>query len=252
MKNKKSALILCSLVLAFGMIFSSISVSAAESTTNLAKGKTVLNHDAIGGEEPGAWAAENLVDGKRESEEGLNGYSTNVANEAQESDASFTIDFGEKTKLNRVVLYPRTDITISEENLNAVNFPMDFVIEVSDTEDFSDATELGSVTDKTTKTNEPVTVKLTEGTGQYVRLRATKLGDNEANSGFRLQLAEFEVYYDEDGTGTKTEEPTEKPTEKPTTEVPKTGDSGMAIPFVAGLAGLLILILAINSKRAKE
>lgn len=236
-KTKVYIPMLLSMILVIGIICSTVNISAAE--VNLALNKDVLYHDAIDNE---AWAAENLTDGKTKSEEGLNGYSTNSAHDSQDNEASFIIDLGGEVAFNRVVLYPRTDVTIPDTQL-AVNFPVDFVIETADNEEFENATEVIKVTDKTTTIDKAVTLDFNKATARYIRLRATKLGQNEAGGGFRLQLAEFEVY---NIAGKDIPNPTNKPettTDAPNKpEVPKTGDGTVisAIVLVICSAGAVV------------
>jgi hypothetical protein len=198
-KSKNIVPVLCSFVLALGVVIPISTVDTIAANTNLARGKSVINHDAIGAD---SWKAENLVDGITTSQAGLNGFSTNNGRSSQDAEEQFTIDLGGATAFNKVIIYPRTDETVSDDNNLAVNFPVNFLVEASDNADFTGTpVVLASIAGKTTTIDTPVTVNFSQTTARYVRLKATKLGMNEAGSGFRLQLAEFEIYNVVDAIG---------------------------------------------------
>ena len=99
-----------------------------------------------------------------------------------------TVDLNEKQSVNTVKLYPVSNLLDDGQG-----FPCDFTIQTStDGENWTNVyTQYGYGIGKVTGVQEFV---FTETEARYVRLNATKL--SEADGGYRLQLAEFEVYND--------------------------------------------------------
>jgi LPXTG-motif cell wall-anchored protein len=198
--NKRRLLsVFSSVVLMVGMICTMMIPAFATTVEegNLAFGKTVINVDAINN---ASWQASNLTDGLTVATTGdnaINGFSTNNGRDSQDTVEAFTIDLSASTEFNRVIIYPRTGVTTADGK--AVNFPENFQVQASDTDDFTGTTTvLADRTGITTTTDAPVTLDFTQTTARYVRLYVTKLGMNESVAGYRLQLSEFEIYNNND------------------------------------------------------
>ena len=198
MKNSKFSRAI-SILLSASIAVSAFSLAAASSTAsevNLALSKVVLDHDAI---QASTWAAENLVDGITTSNSTVSGYSSNASYNIDRTDcgAGFTIDLGEATEFNKVILYPRTGATAQGTEKGAANFPRDFKILVSDEADFSDAGVFEAVVDVkdvTTTIDKPVTYEFDRTEGRYIRLACSRVGIPDGGNEGRVKLCEFEVY----------------------------------------------------------
>jgi mono/diheme cytochrome c family protein len=102
------------------------------------------------------------------------------------------IDFGESTKIDRVIL------RACDDDFNAIGagfgFPVRFKIEFSDDGDFKSATKVLDFTksDFPNPLTTPVTISCETATGRYLRVTATKLAPRQND--FIFALAEVEAY----------------------------------------------------------
>lgn len=127
--------------------------------------------------EDNAWSADHLVDGKRTSETGSKGFSSEVG-----APQWIEIRFTRVTRFSKVILYPRTEPTVG------VGFPIDFSIQVWDGVRWIDRVQQTGYP----RPAGPQTFTWgTEDVTNRIRISATKLADD--GDGARLQLAEVEV-----------------------------------------------------------
>ena len=152
---------------------------------NLALGKTASAPSSLG---ENGWFISNVTDGKRFTENSVNGWST------EKADASFSValmvDLGRVETVNRVDLYPAGN---SLEY--GATFPRSFSLDVSE----------DGKTWNTVKTVEgmdapdaALSYAINDTSARYVRLSITEMN---AHSGkFSAALNEIEVYYDDGNT----------------------------------------------------
>ncbi|MBQ8289581.1 MAG: discoidin domain-containing protein [Clostridia bacterium] len=145
------------------------------------------------------WDEVNLYDGNRTSVSGALGFSTGwqASNDVSANPYVLTFDLGSMQKMNQAAMFPRSDSWTQDSSLSC-NFPTDFTISVSD--DGSAYRTVVTVTNGANPRFKQVCYDFTETTARYVRLTVTKLGlpaynDGQSNDHYRLQLSEFEVYY---------------------------------------------------------
>lgn len=152
------------------------------------------------------WKAEYLKDGIIISKTQL-GYTTGWKSSADVSAKPFvlTFDLGSIQTINQVSMFPRFDSWTADSTLSC-NYPVDFTISVS--ENGTDYTTVVTVKDGENPRFKQQCYGFEETNARYVKLTVTKLGipaynDGSNNDHYRLQLSEFEVYYN---SGIKNEE----------------------------------------------
>ena len=171
-----------------------------EEPENLAKWKPIESDSAHSDDNSKTWRLENLNDGDR-----INlcthyldygqflGYHTSPATPrdgGENAHAQVTIELGEGTKFNQVVIYPSNEIhsiknpNDDPNNPQGIYFPENFIIQISD-----DGETWTDVVTKTeyTATADPQVFDFSTVTAKYVRLQMNNLTHY-------VKLTEFEVY----------------------------------------------------------
>lgn len=144
------------------------------------------------------WKAEYLNDGIVVSKTQL-GYTTALKTNPDVSSNPYTIvfDLGSVQTINQVAMFPRNDSWTADSSLSC-NYPVDFTISVS--ENGSDYRTVVTVNDCENPRFKQQCYNFEQTEARYVKLTVTKLGipaynDGSNNNHYRLQLAEFEIYY---------------------------------------------------------
>ncbi len=147
------------------------------------------------------WAPAHLIDGIKTSGATL-GYTTNFTtnNNVSANPYVLTFDLGSVKTINQVAMFPRTDSWAADSSLSCC-FPVDFTISVS-TDGVHYTTVVTVVNGENPRFKQQF-YEFASTQAQYVKLTVTKLGlppynDGTNNDHYRLQLAEFEVYYNEE------------------------------------------------------
>ncbi|HEY3686973.1 MAG TPA: family 78 glycoside hydrolase catalytic domain [Streptosporangiaceae bacterium] len=101
---------------------------SAHPDTDLAKGAAVTASEK--GDYPGKWEPEYVTDGSLTTQQPPYGY-TSPSYKSQDPghDVTLTLDLGAATHFDRVVLYPRTDVTTSDGT--TPNFPVDYTVKTA-------------------------------------------------------------------------------------------------------------------------
>lgn len=173
------------------------------------------------------------------------GYHTSPSTPRDGSDAAraqFTIELGEGTKFDKVVIQPSHELysvkTVkgqpdNESNPDGIYFPENFRIQISnDGETWTDVVvKEGYVCDST----DPQVFTFDEVTAKYVRFQMEKLTKY-------IKLTEFAVYNE-----ASPEEP-ETPDVPETPESPKTGDTALAVSVIALVATAALVVVARRRK----
>jgi len=144
------------------------------------------------------WKAEYLKDGIIISNTVL-GYTTGwkTTNDVSAKPYTLTFDLGSVEKINQVAMFPRFDSWTADSSLSC-NYPTDFTISVS--ENGTDYNTVVTVKDCENPRFKQQCYSFDETEARYVKLTVTKLGipaydDGSNNDHYRLQLSEFEIYY---------------------------------------------------------
>ncbi len=144
------------------------------------------------------WAPAYLIDGIKAPGATL-GYTTNytTTNNISANPHVLTFNLGSLQTINQVAMFPRTDSWAADSSLSCC-FPVDFTISVST--DGVNYTTVVTVVNGENPRFKQQCYDFTSTQAQYVKLTVTKLGlppydDGTNNDHYRLQLAEFEVYY---------------------------------------------------------
>ena len=208
--------------------------STVEAPVSLAVGKPVTSNSS---HEDGPWALTNINDGDIIE---LNtstfdfgqfaGYHTSASNPV--SDPQFTIELGEGTKFDKVVIYPATMENKYGATDAEICFPANFKIQISD--DGETFTDVVTKEGYSCTTSDPQVFTFDEVTAKYVRFQVTDL------SGY-VKLTEFEVY------STAVEE---EPSTTPTTpgSSPATGDTVLTVSAIALVATAALVIVTRRRK----
>ena len=154
------------------------------------------------------WKAEYLKDGIIISDTAL-GYTTAWKSSADVSAQPYTIifDLGSVETINQIAMFPRFDCWTADSSLSC-NYPVDFTISVS--ENGSDYNTVVTVKDCENPRFKQQCYGFEKTDARYVKLTVTKLGipaynDGSNNDHYRLQLSEFEVYYNSANASETTE-----------------------------------------------
>ncbi|MDR1135848.1 MAG: family 78 glycoside hydrolase catalytic domain [Clostridiales Family XIII bacterium] len=148
----------------------------------------------------GEWGRNNLVDGWLTSRDGRSGWTSAIVGE-RPTGANIpilTFDMGEKKSFNRIQLYPRTNAFTVDGG--TAGFPRDFTIEGSD--DGENWTIIQTETDVVARYLAPYVITFDTQTWRYIRIVCTRIGaaagDDGGGRNYRMQLAEFGAYYEND------------------------------------------------------
>ncbi len=155
------------------------------------------------------WKAEYLKDGIIISNTAL-GYTTgwNATNDVSANPYTLTFYLGSVETINQVSMFPRFDSRATDASLSC-NYPKDFTISVS--ENGTDYNTVVTVNDCENPKFKQQCYSFEETEARYVKLTVTKLGLAAYDEGsasephYRLQLSEFEVYYNGKVSSEKTE-----------------------------------------------
>ena len=160
---------------------------STSSNNNLALGQAVTVSSSDG--EGAAWDPSYLTDGNIEGgTNGRNGWSS-VSHSTSSGQESAQVDLGSSMSVGKVVLFSRSDLTTSA----STGFPTAFQIQGS--VDGSTWTTLVSLTDyPTALAGQGQIFNFVAQSARYIRVLASQLGGVGAESGYRMQLAEIEVY----------------------------------------------------------
>ncbi|MBE6636164.1 MAG: hypothetical protein E7617_08295, partial [Ruminococcaceae bacterium] len=144
------------------------------------------------------WKPEYLKDGIIISNTAL-GYTTGwkSTNDFSANPHTIVFDLGTIQTINQVSMFPRFDSSAADSSLSC-NYPVDFTISVS--EDGSTYNTVVTVTGCENPRFKQQCYSFAATSARYVKLTVTKLGipaydDGSNNDHYRLQLSEFEVYY---------------------------------------------------------
>ncbi len=154
------------------------------------------------------WKKEYLYDGIIVSKTQL-GYTTALKTSPDVSSKPYTLtfDLGSVQTVNQVSMYPRFDAGTQDSTLSC-NYPVDFTISVS--ENGTDFVTVVNVQNCENPRFKQQFYSFEETTARYVKLTVTKLGipaynDGSNNNHYRLQLSEFEIYYNNEAAAVTTE-----------------------------------------------
>lgn len=170
-----------------------INVAANKAVT--ATSEDISNIDKNAKEPPILWSVDRLTDGQRLSIDIVNEGTTNMGYRSESFDnadnnVQLTVDLQETQTINTVKLYPLNDRVHGGKGM-----PVDFTIDVSeDRENWTTVYTENSFDNNGSHKAKNITFPNTAA--QYVRLNVTKL--SEESDGYRLQLAELEIYNDND------------------------------------------------------
>ncbi len=161
---------------------------------NLALGKTASAPSSLG---ENGWFISNVTDGKRFTENGVNGWSTESASDSFA--VTLKVDLGRVETINRVDLYPAG--TSLEYGMT---FPREFTLDVSE-----DGKQWTTV--KTVQAMDPPSLaqcySFESTKARYVRVSITQM--NGYNGKFSAALGEIEVYNDDGNTPAPSAPPSE-------------------------------------------
>jgi len=160
--------------------------SAAGNGINLARGATVSvsSQDGLGS----GWNALFLTDGNIDGGTNGNGWSS-ISHSIAAGSEWAVVDLGASQSVGKVVLFARSDLV----DFTGTGFPTAFQIQAST--DDSTWTDLVALSDyPTPKAGEGQIFTFVSATARYVRIITTQLGRVGNELGYRIQLAEIEVY----------------------------------------------------------
>ncbi|MEV7415410.1 discoidin domain-containing protein [Streptomyces sp. NPDC089919] len=160
-----------------------VTAGSTHAGPNLAKGGQVTASTSY---EADGWGRSALVDGRRDSAPGSNGWSTSTASPNSDRTESVTVDLGVRQPLDSVDLYPRNDGANT-----GMGFPVDFTIEVSE-----DGTTWDDVIERTgypRPGNAAQSFSFDTTAARYVKVTGTRLS-TDPHGDYHLQFAELEAY----------------------------------------------------------
>ncbi|PWM98771.1 MAG: hypothetical protein DBX37_06040, partial [Massilioclostridium sp.] len=137
------------------------------------------------------WAPEYLVDGILTSNGEHSGF-TSGQTSTDMVDYWIELDLGADVEMNRIHLYPRSDV--KSNSGGTPSFPRDFSIQIK-ADGASEYTTVAEYTDYQAPQGKPAVFEFDLTNARYIRLRVTRLGDPPAGETNYLQLAEMGVYH---------------------------------------------------------
>ena len=183
-----------------------ISVSVSKKATVVKK--TIASVVASDTTSNNSWKAEYLYDGIIVSKSQL-GYTTGWKTNSDVSSNPYTLtfDLGSVQTINQVSMFPRFDSWSADSTLSC-NYPVDFTISVS--ENGTDYRTVVNVQGCENPRFKQQFYSFEETSARFVKLTVTKLGipaynDGSNNDHYRLQLSEFEIYYNGESSAVTTE-----------------------------------------------
>ena len=152
-----------------------------------------------------SWDISKAIDGVRISNGKSNGFSSGwkSTNDMSASPYVLTFDLGSVQTINQIALFPRSN-SWGGNPMSSCNYPVDFTISVS--ENGNDYKTVVTVKGEDNPRFKQQCYSFSETDARYVKLTVTKLGiaahdDGTTNNHYRLQLAEVEIYYNPNVTG---------------------------------------------------
>ena len=220
------------LLLFAAAVFLPAATALADSWTNLARGQTVTGSYMADHLQEFGWIWENAVDGDRNGDP--------IALRGENGAAWVQIDFGAKTRMNKVILIPFAQC-----------YPIDFRIEVLTDDGWQQAARLtgqkepGFTQDAAGSTFKGQVIAFDTLEGTALRLTATRLAPDTNGDGY-MQLREIEVY-DDGGPADRTAPPAPGEADKPVWLYAVLGGAG-----VLALGGAGICLFIMQRRKYKE
>ncbi|ERS98526.1 uncharacterized protein SPSK_05994 [Sporothrix schenckii 1099-18] len=139
----------------------------------------------------GGWAVAYLTDGNVRGDAATSNGWSSAAHASSQATEWVAVDLGRQQSVGKVVLHPRSDVSTAA----GTGFPVAFVIEGS-TGSGNAWTTLSSQPSygASIKAGRAEVITFPSATVRYVRVTATELSGVGGETGYRMQLAELEVY----------------------------------------------------------